>query len=265
MSTPQTNAHLVELAWDEAARGYDAYFGPRFAPYLGAAVGALLAHGQRLPSGAVVVPCAGPGRELGPLAHAFTERSIVASDLSNEMVKVARERTAGLSNVSVERGDATSLSAPVGGAAALLSVFGLQLLPKQPETLASWIRMLSPGGLSVIVYWPRDTEASGPFHSMHRLLGELGMRDGAWESELVPSAVQAGGRVLADVRAAFEMQHDDADTVWHALTRLGPLRGLALARGQALVDALGATFVAELPRGPLRHTPEARLLVIERR
>jgi trans-aconitate methyltransferase len=260
----QGERSTVEQAWDEAARGYDAYFGPRFAPYLGAAVGALLARSPGLPRGSILVPCVGPGRELGPLARAFPDRQIVASDLSTEMVELARARNAGLSNLSVERADATALQAPSAGAAALLSVFGLQLLPQQPATLAAWVSLLGPGGLAVVVYWPRIAEQRGPFQIMHRLLRDVGLRDDAWESELVPSALAVGAQVLLDVRVAFEMQHENAQSMWHALTQLGPLRGLALARGQALVDQLGAEFVAELAPGALTHTPEARLLVIER-
>ena len=255
----------VEQAWDEAALGYDAYFGQRFAPYLGAGVGALLARSPGMPRGSIWVPCAGPGRELGPLARAFPDRQIVASDLSLQMVELARGRNAGLANLSVERADATALPAPSEGAAALLSLFGLQLLPSQPATLASWVSLLAPGGLLVVVYWPRIVETSGPFQIMHRLLREVGMPDDAWESELVPSALAVGARLLVDARVAFEMQHDDAASLWHALTQLGPLRGLALARGPALVDELGAKFVAELGPGALTHTPDARLLVIERR
>ena len=261
----QGERSTVEQAWDEAALGYDAYFGPRFVPYLGVGVGALLARSPGLPHGSILVPCVGPGRELGPLARAFPDRQIVASDLSSQMVELARARNAGLANLSVERADATALSAPSEGAAALLSVFGLQLLPNQPATLASWVSLLVPGGLAVVVYWPRVVEASGPFQIMHRLLRDAGMRDDDWESELVPSALAVGAQVLLDVRVAFEMQHEDAPSMWHALTQLGPLRGLALARGQGLVAQLGAEFVAELPPGALTHTPEARLLVIERR
>ena len=253
----------VEQAWDEAASGYDACFGPRFAPYLGAAIGALLARSGELPRGSIVVPCAGPGRELGPLASAFPERAILASDLSNEMVTLARARTTRFGNVAVERGDATALN-PSGAVAGLLSCFGLQLLPDQPATLASWLRLLTPGGVAVVVYWPRDAESSGPFHALHRALRSVGLRDGDWEAELVPSALRAGGRLLCDARVAFPMEHADADAVWHAFTRLGPLRTLALKRGQELVDALGVEFVAELPRGPLAHAPDARVLLFER-
>jgi SAM-dependent methyltransferase len=264
VASASPHAARVEQAWDEAALGYDAYFGPRFAPYLGAAIGALLARQQQLPSGALLVPCVGPGRELCPLAHAFVGRNIAASDLSTTMVNRARERAAAYPNVSVERADASALPVPSGGAAAILSVFGLQLLPDPATVLAAWIGLLEPRGLAVVVYWPRDTEPVGPFHSMRALLRQAGLPDGDWEDRLVSSAVTSGARVLADLPLAFEIAHDDARTLWHALTRLGPLRALMLARGAELIAELGDAFVAELPTGPLLHAPSARLLVIER-
>ncbi len=255
---------LVERAWDDAARGYDAYFGPRFAPYLSAAIGALAAHSNALPPGAIVVPCAGPGRELGPLARAFPERRILASDLASEMVELARQRTQAFPNVHVARGDASALSYPSEPIAAVLSVFGLQLLPKQATTLTSWVELLAPGGVAAVLFWPRDAEASGPFHTMRRLLRGAGLVDGEWEAELVPRALALGARLRADIQLSFSMHHDDAQAMWNALTRLGPLRGLALERGAALIDALGVEFVAELPEGQIEHTPSARLLVLER-
>jgi SAM-dependent methyltransferase len=264
VSSASPSAARVEQAWDEAALGYDAYFGPRFAPHLGAAVGALLARQAQLPSGPVLVPCVGPGRELAPLARALATRQIVASDLSTGMVTRARERAIGYANVSVERADATSLTAPPGGAAAVLSVFGLQLLPDPAAALASWVTLLAPGGLAVIVYWPRETEAVGPFHSMRNLLRHAGLADGDWEERLVSSAQAAGGRLIGDLPLCFEIVHDDSETMWQALTHLGPLRGLMLARGAEFIAQLGAEFVAELPRGPLTHTPAARLLLLER-
>lgn len=254
----------VEQAWDEAALGYDAYFGPRFLPYLGAAIGALLAQQARLPSGAVLVPSVGPGRELPALACAFATRSIVASDLSSGMVALARDRARAFPNVSVERADAAALTAPAGGAAALLSVFGLQLLPDPAHALASWLKLLVPGGLAVVVYWPREAEAVGPFHSMREVLRQAGLADGDWEERLASSALAVGGQLLADTPLCFELAHDDAKTLWQALTETGPLRALALARGDAFIAELGERFVAELPPGALKHTPAARLLIIER-
>jgi SAM-dependent methyltransferase len=252
----------AELAWDEAALGYDAYFGPRFAPYLGAAVGALAAQRSALPSGSIVVPCTGPGRELGPLARAFPEHAIIGSDLSGQMVARARQRVRELRNVSVERADAMELHTP--DVAAVLSVFGLQLLRDPVAALSAWLKLLSPGGLAVIVYWPRDAEPAGPFFSMRQLLRSAGLLDGNWENQLLGSVPAAGAHVRADLPLAFEITYQDSGTLWHALTQLGPLRGLAMARGQAAIDALGKQFVAELPPGQLSHTPEARLLLLER-
>jgi hypothetical protein len=98
---------------------------------------------------------------------------------------------------------------------------------------------------------------------MRRLLRSAGVLDGAWENELLPS-VAGSARLLADLPLGFELEYDDSGSLWHALTQLGPLRGLAMARGQALVDELGEQFVAELPGGSLSHTPEARLLLLLR-
>lgn len=254
---------IAERAWDEAALGYDAYFGPRFAPYLGALLGALVARAGDLPDGAIVVPCAGPGRELGPLSRAFPERLIAASDLSSEMVRLAQARNARAGNVFVSRGDASTLKSPACGVAAVYSTFGLQLLPEPPTTLASWVSLLKPDGLAAVLYWPREGEASGPYRSMHQLLARVGLRDAHWEQALVPTLDALGARVLVDHQVSFEMQHDSAAAVWKAFTRTGPLRGLALSRGQQFVDQLGAEFERALPRGPLTHAPPARLLLVQ--
>lgn len=265
MTDSKSDRSPIEVAWDEASRGYDAYFSPRFVPYLATALGALIGRGSDLPNpGAIAVPCAGPGRELGPLARAFPARRILASDWSAEMVKLARENNASFPNVSVERDDATKLRPPAEPVAALYSAFGLQLLPNPAENLRSWLELLAPRGLAVIVYWPRDTDDGGPFDVMHRLLAESFPNDRSWQGELEASARSASARVREDVRIAFEMRHDSASSVWQALTHLGPLRALAQAKGQALVEQLGTRFEAEFPPGPISHTPAARLLLIER-
>jgi len=255
----------VERAWDDAAPGYDAYFSPRFAPYLATALGALIGRKSDLPaSGCILVPCVGPGRELGPLARAFVNRPIIASDLSGEMVKLARARSADFPSVSVGQDDATRLRAPALPVAALFSVFGLQLLPNPADTLRCWLELLQPRGLAAVVYWPRDTDGDGPFDTMHRLLAESSSFDGTWQEQIEASVRAASALLREDVRIGFEIRHDDARSMWQALTRLGPLRALASTRGQPYVDEIGARFEAAFPPGPLLHTPEARLLLVER-
>jgi len=264
MTNERAGASPVELAWNDAARGYDAYFSPRFAPYLAAALGCLIGRKRELPNpGSILAPCTGPGRELGALARAFPERQIAGSDLSGEMVKLAQERNVQFANVSVERADATQLPArsPV---AALYSVFGLQLLPNPAATLRSWLELLEPKGVATIVYWPNDTDDGGPCDTLHRLIAESITVDRSWEGALEESARAASAEVLEDVRIAFEMQHDSAHAYWDALTRLGPLRALANARGSDFVAQLGTRFEATFPAGPLTHTPAARLLLIQR-
>ncbi|MEU4703245.1 hypothetical protein [Nonomuraea dietziae] len=57
----------VARGWDEAAEGYDAYFVPRFAPWVEAAVEAVTT--SEPPEGPVLVPCCGTFPELdGPFA-----------------------------------------------------------------------------------------------------------------------------------------------------------------------------------------------------
>lgn len=264
MSDAMPGLNPVERAWNEAARGYDGYFSPRFAPYLAAALGALIGRKRELPkSGCIMVPCAGPGRELGSLALAFPDRTIAGSDLSDEMVKLAEKNSAPFSNVSMIRADATQLRA-AGPVAALYSVFGLQLLPNPAATLCTWLELLEPRGLAVVVYWPNETDDGGPCDTLHRLLAESSTVDRSWERKLEASAEAASARVLEDVHIAFEMRHDDARSYWHALSRLGPLRALANARGAEVIAQLGARFEASFSPGPLTHTPKARLLLIQR-
>jgi hypothetical protein len=126
------------------------------------------------------------------------------------------------------------------------------------------VQLLAPGGVAVVLFWPPDTESSGPFHALHGLLRDIGARDREWDEKVVPSVLRAGGRLLCDARLAFPMQHADADAIWQAFTRLGPLRALALTRGQQLIDELGVQFLGALPAGPIEHAPAARLLVIAR-
>jgi SAM-dependent methyltransferase len=156
-----------------------------------------------------VVPCCGPGQELGPIAALFpeggrqvigvgelvrcirypsvTQPKIVSSltctvnllpptwwsnaDLAPGMVEIATQRAqeAG-EHVSAVVGDA--MVPPPGAHAAFLSVFGLQQLPDPVAALGAWVGALAPGGVAVIIYWPMGSgvETKGPWAHWGQLL-----------------------------------------------------------------------------------------------
>lgn len=174
--------------WDAAAEGYDAYYVPRFAPWVADAVRA--ATESPLPDGPVLVPCCGTFPELPVLAEHLPGREIVGIDLSEGMVRVARARYPG---ARVLVGDAAALAPRWAGAcAAVVSVFGLQQLPDPAGALRSWAAALRPGGRLSVVFWPGRTEEDGPFALMSEVLGRSS--DRTWEDGLADATAAAARR-----------------------------------------------------------------------
>ncbi|MBE1578088.1 class I SAM-dependent methyltransferase [Amycolatopsis roodepoortensis] len=248
-------AEQLARAWDEAAAGYDAYYVPRFAPWVSAAVRALP---SVLPEGPVLVPCCGTFPELDELGGHLPGREIVGIDLSAGMVARARRRSAGDPLVRVVEGDASELDP--ASAAAVVSVFGLQQLPEPDAALRSWAGALRQGGVLSVVYWPHSTEPGGPFTVLSDVLRErVPAGDRSWEERLVPALEDV---VLErDEPLSFPMIHPDADTFFTAHTRSGPMRPLADARGEEFIAALRAEFLRRSPEGEWRHRPAARHIV----
>jgi trans-aconitate methyltransferase len=246
--------------WDAAASGYEAYFVPRFAPWVDAAVQALIA--EPLPGGPLLVPCCGPFPEAGALVEQFPDREIVGLDLSAGMVARARERVARWPQVRVVEGDAATLDDRwTGQCAAVLSVFGLQALPEPDAALRSWLGALRPGGRLAVVFWPDVTEDDGPFALIDQVL--LPHRqpddDTAWETRL-----PAAGLFERDELIAFPITHPSAAAYFDAFAYAGPMRALANERGKAFVDQLRAEYVRGAPTGEWRHNPRGRLVVAGR-
>ncbi|MET7422602.1 class I SAM-dependent methyltransferase [Dactylosporangium sp. NPDC005555] len=247
--------------WDEAAEGYEAYYVPRFAPWVATAVAAVT--GVPLPDGPVLVPCCGTFPELDALAAALPGRGLTGIDLSAGMVGLAHGRAAGRPGVTVEQGDASTLDPRwTGRCAAVVSVFGLQQLPEPDAAVASWAAALRPGGVLSVVFWPRHTEDEGPFALISSLVPGGG--DDTWQDRLAPALAAADAVVERDEPLAHPMSHPDAATFFDAHTRDGPMRPLATARGEAFTARLRAEFVRRSPSGEVRHRPSARHLVARR-
>lgn len=240
--------------WDEAAAGYEQYFVPRFRPWVELAVAAV----EEVPEGPILVPCCGTFPELELLLERFPDRELVGIDLSAGMVRLARDRAAGLDQVTVVEGDASELDPRWAGAcSAVVSVFGLQQLPEPEQAIGSWYRALRPGGRLSVVYWPSVTEDAGPF----RLIDELVDPGPADPDPDVAAALrQLGASVERDEQATFPMTHPDAAAFFEAFTRFGPLRATANVRGEAFVDELRRRFLDRAPAGEWTHHPRAQVI-----
>ncbi|MEV0136798.1 class I SAM-dependent methyltransferase [Dactylosporangium sp. NPDC050688] len=261
-----TDERLAQTArgWDEAAEGYEAYYVPRFAPWVAAAVGALAA--GPLPDGPVLVPCCGTFPELDALDAHLPGRAVTGVDLSAGMVRLARARAARRPGATVEQGDASALGERwAGRCAAVVSVFGLQQLPAPDVAIRSWASALRPGGVLSVVFWPRRTEDDGPFARIAEVVRwHVPAGDDSWQGRLVPALTAAGTVVERDEPAAYPMSHPDAAAFFDAHTRAGPMRPLVTARGAAFADRLRAQFLRGSPHGEWRHRPHARHLVARR-
>lgn len=260
MGRDEQQARLAQ-GWDEAALGYEAYYVPRFAPWVEASVRAVTS--ESLPDGPVLVPCCGTFPELDLLVAHLPGREIVGIDLSEGMVRLAQQRAAGRPGVRALVGDATDLGQRAGRCAAVVSVFGLQQLPDPGFGIRSWYGALAPRGRLSVAYWPSPTETTGPFALLSEVQG--GVPTAAdWEAELVPALLDAGATVERDEYPAYSMTHPSAAAFFDAFVEAGPGRAMAIAQGPAYVADLRAAYVAQAPAGEWTHQPRARLIVARR-
>lgn len=251
-------AEAIARGWDAAVDGYEEYFVPRFAPWVGTAVDAL----GSLPDGPLLVPCCGTFPELPLLAERWPDREIVGIDLSAGMVRRALERAASWPYAGVVQGDASTLDQRWSGACAgVVSVFGLQQLPDPGSAIRNWSAALRPGGRLAVVFWPEVTETDGPFALARQVVGRHVRRESAdWEGRLTTAAEAGGLTVERDALVAFPMTHEGPAEFWDAMSSSGPLAALALARGPDLMTRLRDEFLAAAPAGEWTHQPTARLV-----
>ncbi|MBF8194586.1 hypothetical protein ITP53_54830 [Nonomuraea sp. K274] len=144
----------------------------------------------------------------------------------------------------------------------MVSVFGLQQLPRPELAVRSWLAALGPGGRLSVVYWPDVTEPDGPFARIAEVVRpHVPAGDDIWEHELVPALRARGAVIERDERPADLITHPDAATFFDAYTRSGPLRALAAARGEAFVARLRRDFLRHAPHGLWSHRPRAHHIV----
>lgn len=259
-------ATVLATCWNEAATAYENYFVQRFAPWNDRAVAALIEASQ-LCDGALLVPCCGPGWEVARVATARPRQVVIGIDFSHAMVTLTKKRCAALPNVSAECMDAARLHLRwERQAAGVLSCFGLQQLPNPVRSIESWFETLAPGGVLSVVYWPRESEATGPFAVLRELVAQrVAMPDPNWEGRLASRLSAAGAEILMDERLRHSIYHSNAKAVWRAFANSANLRALARKQGAGFINELGRAFCRRFPPGPIEHQPFAYLLVARRR
>jgi ubiquinone/menaquinone biosynthesis C-methylase UbiE len=148
--------------WDRAAAGYLEEWVPRFAPYHLDLVRELALR----PGARVLVVSCGPGAEVLAAARAVGDKGrVLATDKSEEMVRVCREQVdaAGFGNVTVElaeTGDARG-----GSWDAILCAFALWPIDDRAALVRAWAGALAPHGkLGVLTWGPKDGD--GPFQRL---------------------------------------------------------------------------------------------------
>lgn len=120
------------------------------------AAGWMLGAADLQPGEQVLEVAGGAGRVgLQAAAAVGPEGSVLCSDFSPEMVRVARERfeRLGVSNVETRALDAQDLKLDDGSFDAVLCRFGYMLMPHPLQALRESGRVLRPGGRLVLAVW----------------------------------------------------------------------------------------------------------------
>jgi len=144
---------------DTIPRDYDTYLGPfLFEPF----AADLAARFPAQSTCSLLETACGTGVSTELLQRALpTGTSIVATDASEAMLEVARERSGSLAGVRFLEADATRLPFEAGTFDAVASQFGLMFLPDKLEALREAHRVLRPGGRLIFNVW--DDLASNPY------------------------------------------------------------------------------------------------------
>jgi ubiquinone/menaquinone biosynthesis C-methylase UbiE len=168
---------------------------------------------------------------------------VLGTDLSGQMVAVARQRAADqqVSNVTFKRMDAETLDFPAATFDAVLCSLGLMYVPDPQRAVREWLRVLKPGGRVAIAVWGKrancgwspvfpivEAEVDSDVCPLFFSLGE--------PDALAQLCKDAGFGAVRQRRIATILSYDDADAACDAAFVGGPV-ALAWSRFDAEVRA----------------------------
>jgi ubiquinone/menaquinone biosynthesis C-methylase UbiE len=231
---------VQRYGWDLASNDYDPLWQKQLAP----ARDWMLALAAPAPGEQVLDLACGTGLvTLAAAASVGPNGSVLGTDLSGQMIAVARERAASqqVKNVTFERMDAETLDLPDATFDVVLCSLGLMYVPDAHRALREWRRVLKPGGRVAIAVWGKrancgwspvfpiveaevDTDVCPLFFS----LGE--------PDTLATLCKDAGFRQVRQRRIASILSYDDAEAACDAAFVGGPV-ALAWSRFDAQTRA----------------------------
>jgi ubiquinone/menaquinone biosynthesis C-methylase UbiE len=143
---------VQRYGWDLASSDYDPLWQEQLAPARTWMLAlASLARGERV----LDVACGTGLVTLAAAASVGPGGSVLGTDLSGQMVEVARQRAVAqqVSNVTFQRMDAETLDLPDASFDVVLCSLGLMYVPDAQRAVREWRRVLKPGGRVAIAVW----------------------------------------------------------------------------------------------------------------
>ena len=218
---------VQRYGWDLASNAYDPLWQEQLAPartWMLELAG--LEPGQQvldLACGTGLVTLAA-GEIVGPRG------SVLGTDLSGQMVEVARQRAVEqrASNVTFKRMDAETLKLPDATFDVVLCSLGLMYVPDAQHALCEWRRVLKPGGRVALAVWGKrgncgwspvfpivEAEVESDVCPLFFSLGEPNV--------LAQLCEDTGFRDVRQQRVASALKYDDAETACNAAFIGGPV------------------------------------------
>jgi len=106
----------------------------------------------------------------------------------------------------------------------------------------------------------RSDVPAGPYPIPRMVADAMAVLSAAGETSAHVFGVSMGGIIAQEL----VLTHPDAETYFDAVHRAGPMRALALARGDDYMAELRTQYLERAPAGAWTHHPRARLIVVRR-